>query len=133
MTTYTAHFRTDTHYALQDFEADSPQQALALAKDFLDRGVPDELWWESYDDAGGPVNEIAIHDAEGCQCVVWFDDDLRLRLAAPDLLDAVESLLQHVDRNVAPDAPQAIERARAALAKAKAGADDDAGRFAVKV
>ena len=61
MTTYTAYFRTDAEFAYYDFEADTPEQALALAVK-LDEENPSELDFENYD-SGMPVNEIVIKDA----------------------------------------------------------------------
>jgi hypothetical protein len=62
MTTYTAYFRTDADYATRRFEADSPEQALALARQLYDDD-PLDLMFEPYD-GGMPVNEIAIHDPD---------------------------------------------------------------------
>jgi len=36
MTTYTAYFRTDADFATQEFEADTPEQALAQARTFCE-------------------------------------------------------------------------------------------------
>ena len=88
MTTYTAQFHTDADFAERTFEADTPEQALTLARAFYDEHTED-LTFESYD-SGMPVNEIEIADDEGTRLAVWQDDDLRLRLAAADLVDALE-------------------------------------------
>jgi hypothetical protein len=85
MTTYTATFSSDAEYASHDFEAETPQQALALAGQFY-ADETTELWLDHY--AEMPVNEIAVCDVDGNDVAHWFNDDLRLRLAARDLLDA---------------------------------------------
>ena len=43
--------------------------------------------FESYD-GGHPVNEIAVRDKKRPRVALWQDDDLRLRLAAGDMLEA---------------------------------------------
>jgi hypothetical protein len=87
MTTYTAYFRTDGEYATHDFEADAPEQALALARQ-LHEDDPLELMFQSYDDM--PVNEIEISGPEGDELALWRDEDLWLHLAVRDLLAALE-------------------------------------------
>jgi hypothetical protein len=84
MTIYTAYFRTGAEFASHPFEAETPQEALALA---WEHDISD-LWFEQYDRL--PVNKIAICDAERNELAVWLDQDLRLRLAAGDLLAALE-------------------------------------------
>jgi hypothetical protein len=88
MTTYTAHFHTDAEWAARDFEAETPEQALTLARQFYDNHFS-ELYFESYG-GGMPVNEIVIHHDDGEECATWQDDDLCLHLAARDLLHALE-------------------------------------------
>ena len=88
MPTYTAEFRTDADHASCAFKARSPQDALKQARAFYDERT-EELIFERYDD-GHPVNEIALRDADGNQVALWQDDDLRLRLAAGDMLEALE-------------------------------------------
>jgi stage V sporulation protein SpoVS len=88
MTTYTANFRTDAEWAEEEFEAETPQQALALARAFYDSHTED-LMFQSYD-GGMPVNEIEISGDAGDKLVVWRDEYLTLHLAASDLLDALE-------------------------------------------
>jgi hypothetical protein len=58
MTTYTAYLRTDGEYATYEFNADTPEQALALARQLYDDD-PLELMFEPYD-GNMPVNEIEI-------------------------------------------------------------------------
>ena len=121
MTTYTAHFRTDADFATREFKAATPEQALKKARRF----DPLDLMFESYD-GGMPVNEIAIKDADYNELAIWRDDDLRLRLAAQELLDAVEFCAMTLYDLEASKRKgyiaEAIRLAQAALAKAKGGA-----------
>ena len=88
MPTYTAESRTDADYATHAFNARSPQDALRKARAFCDERTG-ELMFESYD-GGHPVNEIAVRDTDGDEGALRQHDDLRVRLAAHDLLDAGE-------------------------------------------
>jgi hypothetical protein len=123
MTTYTVHFRTDAESATHDIKAATPEQALALAHE-LD--APSELSFDPYNGIM-PVNEILVYDADGKKVAAWRDDDLRLRLAAPELLDALETLVAR-DRAEArecgfdDDEMSWLEDADRAIAKAKGGA-----------
>jgi hypothetical protein len=129
MPIYTAYFRTDANFATQEFEADTPEEALRAARDFLESAAED-LTYENYD-SGMPVNEIEIQDQD-CEVAVWYDDDLRVRLAASDLLDALadqtEAAQAVIDNWAEGDLAAAvreldasIDLARAAIAKAKGG------------
>lgn len=89
MTTFTATFRTDADYAEHTFKAKTAEQALVLARKFYDEH-DGELLFQNYD-GGSAVNEIEISGPDGSELAVWQDDDLRLRLAASDLLGALES------------------------------------------
>jgi hypothetical protein len=119
MTTYTVHFRTDAESATHDVEADTPDQALAQARQLLadDAG---ELWFEPYD--GMSVNEIAVHDSGGEELALWLDHEMRLRLAASDLLEAAEMVIARWERG---DLAEAVRKLDAAVAKAKGGAAAD--------
>jgi hypothetical protein len=128
MPIYTAQFHTDADYAERTFEADTPEQALALARGFYDEHTED-LMFESYD-SGMPVNEIEIADNEGNRLAIWRDDDLRLRLAASDLVDALEAQTEVAQAVIdawetgdlagaVRELDASIQPARAALAKAK--------------
>ena len=87
MPQYTAIFRTDADYAERMFEARTPKAALAKARRFHEN-QPEDLMFEEYD-GGMPVNEIEI-SRNGDVVAVWRDSDLRLRLAAGELLAALE-------------------------------------------
>jgi hypothetical protein len=128
MKTYTATFHTDAEFATRDFEAETPEQALALAQklyaDELHTDGPSRLWFEPYIDM--TVNEIAVCDADGNELAAWYDDDMRLRLAAHDLLEALrfcDMTLADLEASKRKGYIQEeIRLPRAALAKAKGGA-----------
>jgi hypothetical protein len=63
MTIYTAYFRTDADYAEHRFDADTPEQSLALARAFNDEHTED-LIFQGYD-GGMLINEIEIAGPEG--------------------------------------------------------------------
>jgi hypothetical protein len=118
MTTYIATFRTDADHAEHEFNAKTPDRALAKARAFHDEHTED-LMFESYD-GGMPVNEIAISGPGGDELAVWRDEDLRLRLAARDLLDALEAALERLEiNNLDGEEDGYIAQAQAAIAKAK--------------
>jgi len=121
MPTYTAEFRTDADYATRAFKARSPRDALKKARAFYDERA-EELMFESYD-GGHPVNEIAVRDADGGAVALWQDDDLRVRLAAGDMLEALELCVDCLADLARLDdgtpSISALDRARAAIARAK--------------
>jgi len=117
MTTYTVHFRNYAAWASHDVQAKTPKQALARARKRLAEDRLD-LWFERYD-ATSDVNEIVVvSDDGGTELAFWHDDDMRLHMAAYDLLQACEMIL---DADGDLDAI-AFKMIRAAIAKAKGGA-----------
>jgi hypothetical protein len=116
MTTYTVNFASDAEFASHDFDAETPEQALALARKLYEDD-PSELWFQPYD--GMDVNEIIVYDADENEVAVWYDDDMRLRLAARDLLEAAELVVARWERG---DLAEAVRGLDAAIAKAKGGA-----------
>jgi hypothetical protein len=121
MTTYTVNFASDAEFASRNFDAETPEQALALARKLYE-DEPSELWFESYD--GMDVNEILVYDADGNELAVWYDADMHLRLAAQDLLEALEAVcdLPADDTGDRTIPAGFLDQARAAIAKAKGGA-----------
>jgi hypothetical protein len=117
MTTYTAYFRTDAEFATCEIKAATPEQALKKARRLYDRD-PLGLEFESYYEAM-PVNEIAINDANNHELAVWLDEDLRLRLAASDVLEAAELVVARWSEG---DLAEAVRQLDAAIGKAKGGA-----------
>ena len=125
MTTYRAYFYTDGDFATRRFDADTPEQALALARQLYDDD-PVDMMFEPYE-GGLPVNEIAIHDADYKELAVWRDDAKRMQLAARDLLDALTDLVERDRAEAAScgftdDEMSWLDDARRAIAKAKGGA-----------
>jgi hypothetical protein len=124
MKTYTAYFRTDAEFATREIKAATPEQALKKARRLYERD-PLDLKFESYYEAL-PVNGIAIQDADHNELAVWRDDDLRLRLAARDLLEALrfcDMTLADLEASKRKGYIQeAIRLTRAALAKTEGGA-----------
>ncbi len=124
MKTYTAHFRTEAEQASHEIEAKTPKQALRLARKLWETD-PDQLVFEKYD-MMMPPDEIEIEGDEGSERATWCSDDMRLRLAAADMRDALElcedvlSELARLDDGT--PSVSALHAARAALAKAKGGA-----------
>ena len=91
--TYIVTFRTDAAAAVEEIAAASPQAALAEARAIAnDPERVDELYFEPYTEHL-PVNEVEVDAADGEEAAVWLDDELRLRLAARDLLTALGKAL----------------------------------------
>ena len=87
---YLALFNTDSSYAEVRIEAESDTAALTVAK-LCDQ---DELHFEAFTEPG-PVQQIEIYT--GCEAqdflVGWTSDELRLRLVAPELLEAAKEVV----------------------------------------
>ena len=99
MPTYTAQFCNQAQFATYDFEADSPEQALQLARELWEQN-PGAIEFASYD-MTWPLEEIEIFGPNSePQLAVWQNEDLFLRLAARELLQALEAAL--VALNTAP-------------------------------
>jgi hypothetical protein len=121
MKIYRAEFFTPADYAVRDFKADTPEEALELARRFYDEDTG-ELDFRSYDDNAG-LDQIQIWDNKRGALAYWETDDYRLRKAAPDLYKALEYFF-----NIMHDYGSscrkgylrlAMAQARAALAKAR--------------
>ena len=121
--TYTAFFYTDANWASEEIEAATPEGALALARE-MDQN--DQITsFEHYDQAP-PVNHIEIFDEDHSEVAEWQDDELRLRLAAPALLQALLDIRDAYQRHfdAMPVAWQTYDTiAETAIAKAT-GRDD---------
>jgi hypothetical protein len=90
---YRAEFFTAADYAVRDFEAATPDEALQLARDFYDEDMG-ELDFRSYEDNAG-LEYIQIWGGERGTLAKWETDDYRLRQAAPALLAALQRILPH--------------------------------------
>jgi hypothetical protein len=81
--TYTAYFYTDANYACDEIEAETPEQALAKARQMNDA---DQITSFEFYEQAPPVNYIEILDADLNELAHWRDPDLLLRMAAPEML-----------------------------------------------
>jgi hypothetical protein len=118
LTTYDVYFRSDLQWGMRKFEADTPEQAVELARKFETENshLLDLDFFEACDN---PINEIEVCDDEHNTLAVWQNDDFRLRLAASDLLEAAEKVIARWKRG---DLAEAVRELAAAIAKAKGGA-----------
>ena len=118
--TYRAEFFTAADYSVRNFEAETPEQALELARRFYEDDLI-ELDFRSYDDNAG-LDQIQIWDNERGTIALWESDDYRLRKAAPDLYKALEyffNIMHDYDSSRRKGYIRfAMEQARAVLAKA---------------
>jgi hypothetical protein len=117
MTTYTVHFRNYAAWASHDVKAKTPERALTRARKLLTEDRLD-LLFEAYD-ITSDVNEIVVSDENDNDLAFWYDDDLTLRLAAHDLLDAAELVVARWEQG---DLAEAVRDLSAAILKAKGGA-----------
>jgi hypothetical protein len=86
--TYRAEFFTGADYARRAFEADTPQEALELARQFYDENLG-ELDFRTYDSIE-PLDQIQIWDPEHGVLALWESPDYLVRQAAFELLNALE-------------------------------------------
>jgi hypothetical protein len=129
MKTYHVHFSNDQQLASRDIEAETPTQALAIARQ-LAESDPHMVLDQCFKACDYPINEIEVCDAdEQNSLAVWYDDDLRLRSAATDLLQALEQAVKAL--NTAPrfsvpaldmDSYEVAAICDRAIAEAKGGA-----------
>lgn len=126
MKTYRAEFFTVADWAFRDIEAETPKQALQIAREFYDDHLV-ELNFCSYDDIE-PLDLVQIwKDGEGA-LATWESEEYRLRMAAKDLLEALESQTKAAQTVIdnweegdlagaVRDLDRYIQKSRAALAK----------------
>jgi hypothetical protein len=131
MTIYTAIFRTADTWATAEIAARTPKQAMQKARALAEKDI-DALDWCTYEPSSVPLDEIEISGPHG-EGPCWQSAELALRLAADDLLDALEAQTEAaqavIDAWETGDLAGAvrtldgsIEDARAAIAKARDGA-----------
>ena len=118
MASYRVYIRSDIQWTMRTFKAKTPERALELGRRFADEHY-DDLDFDSYQGCDCPINEIEICDNHGNELAVWYDDDMRLRLAAQDLLDAAKLVVERWERG---DLAEAVRELAAAIAKAEGGA-----------
>ena len=87
--TYRAEFFTRADWAFWNFAAKTPAEALRLARRFYDEHLID-LDFQSYGD-GDELERVQIWAGERGVLAAWESEDYRLRLAAGDLLAALEA------------------------------------------
>jgi hypothetical protein len=114
--TYRVYFGCDFR-GMRKFFAKTPEAALELARSYAAENA-DYLALE-YEPCDSPLNEIEVCDEEYNSLAIWQDDNMRLRLAAPDLLEAVEKVIANWQSG---DLAEAMRELGAAVAKAKRGA-----------
>ncbi len=90
---YMAHFRTTAGPADDIFVADTPQQALELARTAF-REDPGKFGFSPADCGYLHLQEIRIVNQDGEDVLHWMTDEYRLQLAAPQLLKALESQVE---------------------------------------
>jgi hypothetical protein len=86
--TYRAEFFTPADYAFRNFDADTPEHALQLARQFYDEDG--DLDFRSYENNAG-IDEIQIWDTQRGTLAKWESDDYRLRNTARELLTALQA------------------------------------------
>jgi hypothetical protein len=126
--TYKVFFYTEADWAETTIKAATPKQALQRAHK-IESEETETLDFQSYDGGGG-VEHIEIRSADGRTVAEWRHEDLKLRLAARGLLEALEGQTEAaqtvIDRWAEGDLAAAVRAldasiapARAAIAKAK--------------
>jgi hypothetical protein len=75
------------NYASTEIDADTPEQALTLARAMNES---DEIEHFRHYDEAPAVNQIEILDADRNELAHWRDADLILRIVAPDLRDILK-------------------------------------------
>ncbi len=124
MPTFTAQYRCTYLRTACDFTADTPEQALELARAKY-RENHDELVFEPiYDTRHPPLQQITIHEADFDEPtdVRWQSNDCRLREAAAELLEALETAIYALDETLdgfGPSRQKALQNARAAVVRAR--------------
>lgn len=126
---FEAYFYTEADWAETTIKAKTPELALQRARK-IESEKTETLNFQSYDGGGAGVERIEIQSADGSTVAEWKHQDLKLRLAAPDLLEALEQAL--VALNTAPrfkvpilgviDSYAVAAICEAAIAKAKGDA-----------
>jgi hypothetical protein len=113
MTIYSVEFRTDAGSATKEIKAASIGAALGKARRIAS-GNADSLCFQPYESEAA-INEIVVADEEGQDLGAWRDEDVLLRLAVRDLLDAARSVIARWEQG---DLAGAVRELAAAVAKA---------------
>lgn len=125
MNTYRVYFRSELQWASRDIEANTPEQALTEAKRIAEERYL-ELYFENFSGFDAQINEIEVCDPEDNTLAEWLDNDLRLRLAAADLFEALKQALQALNtaprfqvRHLGSDSYKIASLCQRAIAKAR--------------
>ena len=106
MPTYTVQFFTDAEFALLEVHAKNPQAALKKAKK-IESSEGERLNFRSYDGVHD-VTDILV-ELDGAEVCRWQSHDLRLRLAAPNLLKAACGVIDHWESGDLAGAVRALD------------------------
>ncbi|MCP1839115.1 hypothetical protein ACVIHI_007971 [Bradyrhizobium sp. USDA 4524] len=128
MKTFSARISTDAEIASIDVDAETPEQALAKAREIAEGDDIDSLPFEPYSEAH-PVNEVVIEDEDGAEVAAWQDEDLRLRLHAGTLLSAAQIVLDCWERGDLAEAVRGLGEA-VNVVKSPDGSEQPAGAYA---
>jgi hypothetical protein len=118
MNTYAVYFASDLQWACRDLKATTPEQALERARKLAGKHSC-SLDFSYFEACHYPINEIEVHDDKHNSVAVWFDKDVRLRLASRALLAAAEQVVASWEQG---DLAGAVCELDFAIAKAKGGA-----------
>jgi hypothetical protein len=129
MTEYTVTFSTPTAYAVTDIKAKTTKQALKKAHAFYDNDMT-ALDWYPYDADCKSLDTIEVTDDKNGDSTLWQSEDVTLKDAAPDLLDALTDLINQIDSLTGESScidedikhGEPYQKARAVIAKVKGGA-----------
>ena len=125
---YRAEYFTAADWAARDYTASTPAKALRKARRFYEENLG-VLDFQSYDGIE-PLERVQIWDSARGTVAEWESDELRLRLAAADLREALahqteaaQAVIDHWQRGDLAGAVRGLvatlDEARAALGKAK--------------
>jgi hypothetical protein len=118
MTNFSVYFRTDQQWGMREIKAKTATRALERARRIAEE-KPYSIDLADYDSYVPTINEIEVCDERDNQVIIWHDEDMRLRLAARDLLEAAEKVVARWEQG---DLAEAVRELDAAIAKAKEGA-----------
>lgn len=90
---YMAHFRTTAGPADDIFVADTPDQALELARKAFSEN-PGKFGFSPADCGYVQLQDIRIVNQDGEGVLTWMTDEYRLQVSAPQLLKALEAQVQ---------------------------------------
>jgi hypothetical protein len=122
---YMATFNTPAGWVTEVFRTSSPEIALKAALAFIEHPNFSAEDLEPIPE-GYCVQEIVITDPDDRQLAVWRTDEYRAQLAAPKLLEALESVMgwwkstAHTDDDEMP--ADIFDQAHAIIAQTKGGA-----------